>query len=130
MIQQASSFFMAPLVAQLVKNLPATWETGFDPWVGKVPWRREQLPTPVFWPGEVHGQKNLADYGPGGHKESDTTERLSLSLSGWLREPGGASPGQCWWEAFQREGARGGYSPTLVYKAEEEMGQPICSSRS
>ena len=28
---------------------------GFDPWVGKIPWRREQLPTPVFWPGEFHG---------------------------------------------------------------------------
>ena len=35
----------ASLVAQLVKNLPAT---GFDPRVGKVPWRRERLPTPVF----------------------------------------------------------------------------------
>ena len=28
---------------------------GFDPWVGKIPWRRERLPTPVFWPGESHG---------------------------------------------------------------------------
>ena len=40
------------------------WET----WVGKIPWRRERLPTPVFWSGEFH------------HKELDTTERLSLSL--------------------------------------------------
>ena len=39
------------LVAQLVKNLPAVWETWVDPWVGKIPWRRECLPTPVFWPG-------------------------------------------------------------------------------
>ena len=38
-------------MAQLVKNLPAVWET----WVGKIPWRREQLHTPVFWPGEFHG---------------------------------------------------------------------------
>ena len=38
----------ASLVAQLVKNLPAMWET----WVGKIPWR---IPTPVFWPGEFHG---------------------------------------------------------------------------
>jgi len=29
--------------------------TGFDPWVGKIPWGRERLPTPVFWPGEFHG---------------------------------------------------------------------------
>ena len=36
------------LVAQLVKNLPAIWRRGFDPWVGKIPWRRERLPTPVF----------------------------------------------------------------------------------
>jgi len=47
-----------------------------DPWVGKIPWRRERLPTPVFWPGEFHGL-----YSPLGHKESDMTERLSLSLS-------------------------------------------------
>ena len=39
------------LVAQLVMNLPTKQET----WVGKIPWRRERLPTPVFWPGESHG---------------------------------------------------------------------------
>ena len=39
---------------------------GFDPWVGKIPWRREQLPTPVFWPGELHGQRSLAGYSPWG----------------------------------------------------------------
>ena len=38
----------------------------FDPWVGKIPWRREQLPTPVFWPGELHGQRSLAGYSPWG----------------------------------------------------------------
>ena len=45
----------ASLVAQLVKNLLAMWRPGFDPWVGKIPWRRERLPTPVFCPGEFHG---------------------------------------------------------------------------
>ena len=64
------------LVAQLVKNPPAMRETWFDLWVGKIPWRRERLPTPVFWPGEFHGL-----YSPWGCKESDTTERLSLSLT-------------------------------------------------
>ena len=49
---------------------------GFDPRVGKIPWRRERLPTPVFWRREFHGL-----YSPWGLKESDTTERLSLSLS-------------------------------------------------
>ena len=29
--------------------------SGFDPWVGKIPWRRQRQPTPVFWPGEFHG---------------------------------------------------------------------------
>ena len=28
---------------------------GFNPWVGKIPWRRERLPTPVLWPREFHG---------------------------------------------------------------------------
>ena len=66
----------ASLVAQLVKNLPAMWETcGFDPWVGKIPWRRERLPTPVFWPREFYGL-----YSPWDSKESDMTEQLSLSL--------------------------------------------------
>ena len=46
----------------------------FNPWVGKIPWRREWLPAPVFLPGEPHGQRSLADYSPGGHKESDVAE--------------------------------------------------------
>ena len=64
-------------VAQLVKNPPAMVDSvpGFNPWVGKIPWRRERLPTPVFCPGECHGLY------PWGHKESDTTERLSLYLN-------------------------------------------------
>ena len=53
----------------------------FHPWVGKIPWRREWQPTPVFLPGETHGQRNLAGCSPWGHKELDTTEWLTLSLS-------------------------------------------------
>ena len=45
----------------------------FDPWVRKVPWRREWQPTPVFLPGKCHGPKSLAGYSPWGCKESDTT---------------------------------------------------------
>ena len=37
---------------------------GFDPWVGKSPWRKAWQPTPVFLPGESHGQRNLMGYGP------------------------------------------------------------------
>ena len=66
----------ASLRAQLVKNPPAMQETWVQPWVGKICWRRERLPTPVLWPGESHRL-----YSPRGHKESDRTERLSLSLS-------------------------------------------------
>ena len=55
----------ASLVAQLVKNPLAIQET----WVGKIPWRRERQPTPVFWHGEFHGLCS-----PWGHKELDTTE--------------------------------------------------------
>ena len=43
-----------------------------------MPWRREWLPTPVFWPGEFYGQRSLAGYSPWDRKESDTTEQLSL----------------------------------------------------
>ena len=49
----------ASLVAQLVKNPPAVWRPGFNPWTGKTPWRRERLPAPVFWPGEFHGLQSL-----------------------------------------------------------------------
>ena len=53
---------------------------GVNPWVGKIPWRREWLPTPILLPGEVHGQRSLEGYSPWGRKESDTTERLTRSL--------------------------------------------------
>ena len=44
---------------------------GFDPWVRKIPWRRKWWPTPVFLPGESHGQRILEDYSPWSHKNSD-----------------------------------------------------------
>ena len=47
---------------------------GFDPWIGKMPWRRVWQSTPVFLPGEFHGQRNLAGYSPQGRKEAATTE--------------------------------------------------------
>ena len=70
----------ASLVAQLVKNLPAVRKTGLDPWVGKIPWRKERLLTPVFWPGKFHGLYSLW-----GRKKSDTAEQLSLSVSVYLK---------------------------------------------
>ena len=53
---------------------------GFDTWVWKIPWRGEWQPTPVFLPGEFHGQKSLACYSSWGHKEWDMTEQLTLQL--------------------------------------------------
>ena len=52
----------------------------FNPWAGKIPWRRAWLPTSVFWPGEFHGQRSLVGFSTWGHKELDTTEQLTLSL--------------------------------------------------
>ena len=46
----------------------------FDPWVGKIPWRRKWQPTLVLLPGKSHGQRSLAGYGPYSHKELDTPE--------------------------------------------------------
>ena len=51
---------------------------GFNPWVGKFLWRREWQSTPVFLPGELHGQRSLAGYTLWGHKELDTTEWLTV----------------------------------------------------
>ena len=67
-------------------NLPAAQET----WVWSLgqedPWSRKWQPTPVFLPGESHGQRTLASYSPWGHKESDTTERITLPLAmPWTR---------------------------------------------
>ena len=56
----------------------------FDPWEN--PLEEEWQPTPVFLPGEYHGQRSLAGYIPWGHKESDMTERLTLSLSYTFKE--------------------------------------------
>ena len=63
------------LVAQLVRIHLQCGRPGFDPWVGKTPWRRERLPTTVFWPGEFHGL-----YSPWDCKEPDMTKQLSLSV--------------------------------------------------
>ena len=58
----------------MVKNLPPMQETWVDPWDGKIPWRREQLSTPVFLPGKSCGQRSLVGYSPWGHTELGMTE--------------------------------------------------------
>ena len=56
---------------------PQCGRPGFDPWIGKIPWRRKWQPTSVFLPGESQGQRSLVGYSPWVHKELDTTERLN-----------------------------------------------------
>ena len=73
------NLFKSVFVAQTVKNCPAVKE----PWVSSLgqecpPWRREWLPTPVFLPGESHGQRSLTGHSPWSRQESDTSERLAL----------------------------------------------------
>ena len=72
----------ASLVAQMVKNLPAVWETQVQSLGQKIPWKRKCPPTPVFLPGEFQGQRSLVAYNPWDHKESHTTEWLTLSFAG------------------------------------------------
>ena len=72
-------YYWASVVAQLVKNLPTMRET----WVQSLGWEdpleKGKVPTPVFWPGEFHRL-----YSPWGHKESDTTEKLSHLFKDFL----------------------------------------------
>ena len=69
------------LVAQMVKNLPATQETRVWSLGQENPWRREWQPTPVFVPGESHGKRHLLAYSPCGCKvrqdwETNTIKHL------------------------------------------------------
>ena len=65
-------------MAQMVKNPLAMWETRVPSLGWEDPLERKWQPTPVFLSGESHGQKSLRGYSPWGHKEWDTSERLSI----------------------------------------------------
>ena len=73
-------YFWVSLVTQLVENPPAVWETGVQFLGWEDPLKKGMLPTPVFWPGEFHGQGSLAGCSPRGRKELNTAERLSQSF--------------------------------------------------
>ena len=98
---------------------------GFNPWVGKIPWRREWLPTPVFCPGESHRL-----HSPRGCQESDTTEQLLLTHSCFPGDTSGTDACLCrrhkrlgfdpwfrktpWWREWQ---------PTPVFLPGDSRGQ-------
>ena len=64
---------------------------GFDPWVGKIPWRRERLPTPVFFPGKSHGQRILAGCSPRGHRETRLSDGAHTALCILSATPSGVT---------------------------------------
>ena len=68
---------------------------GFDPWVGKIPWRRKWQATPVLLPGKSHGRRSLVGCNPWGREKSDTTERLHFHISLSRIGEGNGNPLQC-----------------------------------
>ena len=67
---------------------------GFNPWVWKIPWRRKWQPTPVFLPGESHGQRSLAGYSPRGLKKPErlNNNKHTLPPNPVLCSPPDATP--------------------------------------
>ena len=103
----------------------------FDPWVQKIPWRRKWQPTPVFLPGEPHGQKGLVGYSPWCCKESDRTEHTCVSqyykVGSWLNCGCGTTDmeGQLKWshsvvsDSLQRHGLQ----PTRLLYPQDSPGK-------
>ena len=73
------------LVAQMVKNPPAIPETRARFLGQEDPLEKDIAPTPVLLPGKWHGQRSLVGYSQWGHKELDTTERLTLFTRGAIQ---------------------------------------------
>ena len=95
-------------MAQMVKNPPAMQEPGFNPWVGRIHWRMEWLSTPVFWPGEFHGQRSLVGYSPWGCKKLGTAEQLTHTH----------------WGNFYNSGSRNmSLTPSLLHFLKHLVGQ-------
>ena len=72
-------YFWASLVAQMVKNLPAMKETGFNSWVGKIPWRENGNSLQYSCLENPRGQRSLAGNSRWGRKESDTTDYVYVT---------------------------------------------------
>ena len=63
----------------VMKNPLAMQGNGFNPWFGKIPWKRKWQPTTVFLPGKSHEHRSLVGCGPWGHKELVTSEWLNTN---------------------------------------------------
>ena len=74
------SWTISPLFWRVACQWRRHRRRGFDPWVRNIPWRRKLQPTPVFLPGESHGQRSLVRYGPWGCKQLDTTEHTCTHI--------------------------------------------------
>ena len=70
----SKGFLGSSVVKESICQCRRHWRHGFNPWVGKIPWRRKWQPTPVFWPEKSHGQRSLAGYSPWACKKSDMAE--------------------------------------------------------
>ena len=98
---------------------------GFDPWFRKIPWKRAWQPTPVFLPGESHGQRSLAGYSPWSNRKSDPTEQPTHTLT---RENVTSSPGsfcQCMLRRWVEESSEIS-SKTLVSWKQQLLSVCLC----
>ena len=97
---------------------------GFNPWVGKISWRRAWKPTPVFLLGESHGQRSLAGCSPWGCRELDTTEATEVLLEreekrvcyDWCPYKNGTFRGISWRYKGWESAFRGRLMPCIVSK--------------
>ena len=71
-LELSSAKYLIGLPRQISGKEPSC-QSSFDPWLGKIPWRKKWQPTPIFLPGEDNGQRSLAGYSPWDHRESDMT---------------------------------------------------------
>ena len=80
--KQYLSIYLGIPSGSAVKKKKCLWcrRCGFDPWVGKIPWRRKQQPTPVFLSGKILWSQKPGGLCPWGHKESGRTEHGCISV--------------------------------------------------
>ena len=91
----------------------------FDPWVGKIPWRRKWQPSPVFLPGKFHGQRSLVGYSRWDCKESDMTEQLIYTF--YLHSSRDTT---IWYQTWGRKGLSTveGWSRNSLWRATSSWG--------